>query len=220
MQPRFSRIEDALEALAAGLVVIVVDSEDRENEGDFVVAADRVTPEIIHFLVSHGRGQVCMPITSQIAERLQFTAMVKGSDKKLPNFTLPVDHVNCKTGISPVERCATIQAIMDESSRPADFDCPGHMFPLIARDGGVLTRQGHTEASVDLVRMAGLRPGAVLCEICSSDGRHMARRDELLSLAHDSRIPITTIDALVEHCSREARRGRCSESKSTLQPAH
>jgi 3,4-dihydroxy 2-butanone 4-phosphate synthase/GTP cyclohydrolase II len=199
MKSRFSRIEDALEALSAGLVVIAVDSEERENEGDFIAAADRVSPEMVHFLISHGRGQVCMPITQQTADRLQFSPMVAGRGKEMPNFTVPVDHSSCHTGISPVDRCATIRAIMDEQTLPEEFDRPGHMFPLIARDGGVLTRQGHTEASIDLVRLAGLRPGAVLCEICSNDGRHMATRDEMLDLAHDCRIPIITIDALIEY---------------------
>jgi len=218
MQPVFSRIEDALEALASGLLVIVVDSEDRENEGDFVAAAELVTPEVIHFLISHGRGQVCMPIPAQTAQRLQFNPMVAGLGKNMPNFTLPIDHVECLTGISPVERCRTIQAIMDENSRPADFACPGHMFPLIAREGGVLARQGHTEASVDLVRLAGLRAGAVLCEICSGDGRHMARRDELLSIAHESRIPITTIDALIDFRSREDRQSPILNPAAGVQP--
>jgi 3,4-dihydroxy 2-butanone 4-phosphate synthase/GTP cyclohydrolase II len=198
MRTSFSRIEDAFEALASGLVVIVVDSEDRENEGDFVASAELATPEMIHFLVSHGRGQVCMPITLQTAKRLQFQPMVTGGGKEMPNFTLPVDHISCKTGISPLERCATIQAIMNEETVAEEFDRPGHMFPLIARDGGVLVRQGHTEASIDLVRLAGLKPGAVLCEICSSDGRNMATRDELFSIADDCHLPIVTIDDLVE----------------------
>lgn len=205
MRKGFARIEDALEALANGLVVIVLDSEDRENEGDFVAAAEHVSPEMIHFLISHGRGQVCMPVARQTAERLQFVPMVTGLGKEMPNFTLPVDHVSCKTGISPLERCATIQAIMNEETRAEDFDRPGHMFPLVARDGGVLVRQGHTEASIDLVTLAGLRPGAVLCEICSSDGRNMAARDELLDLADDCRIPLVTIDALIEYRQRQER---------------
>jgi len=129
--------------------------------------------------------------------------MVPARGQEMPNFTVPVDHGNCKTGISPFERCATIRAIADEASRPEDFVRPGHMFPLVARDGGVLVRQGHTEASIDLVRMAGLRPAAVLCEICSNDGLHMARRDELLHLASDCHIPIVTIDNLIEVRQRE-----------------
>ena len=203
MKKVFCKIEDALEALASGLVVIVVDSEDRENEGDFVAAAERVTPEMVHFLISHGRGQVCMPVTQQTAKRLKFVPMVAGLGDQMPNFTVPVDHITCKTGISPLERCATIQAIASDESRAEEFCRPGHMFPLVAREGGVLVRQGHTEASVDLVSLAGLKPAAVLCEICSNDGRHMATRDELFSIALDCGIPITTIDALVEYRQRE-----------------
>jgi 3,4-dihydroxy 2-butanone 4-phosphate synthase/GTP cyclohydrolase II len=203
MKPALCRIEDALEALSVGLLAIVVDSEDRENEGDFIVAAEKVTPQIVHFLISQGRGQVCMPITRETAQRLQLEPMVGGQGKEMPNFTVPVDHFTCKTGISPFERCATIHAVVDEESRPDHFVRPGHLFPLVARDGGVLVRQGHTEASVDLVRMAGLQPAAVLCEICSSDGLNMATRDELLEMAADYRLPIVTIDALVEYRQKE-----------------
>jgi 3,4-dihydroxy 2-butanone 4-phosphate synthase / GTP cyclohydrolase II len=206
MKPVLHRIEDALEALSVGLLVIVVDSEDRENEGDFVVAAEKITPQIIHFLISQGRGQVCMPVTQATATRLNFQPMVTGQGKETPNFTVPVDHFTCKTGISPFERCATIHAIVDGDSRPEHFVRPGHLFPLVARDGGVLVRQGHTEASVDLVRMAGLHPAAVLCEICSSDGLHMATRDELMEMAVDYRLPIVTIDALVEYRQKEEAR--------------
>jgi len=198
-----SRIEDGLEALAMGLPVIVLDSEERENEGDFVVAAEKITPQLVHFLITYGRGQVCMPITSATAKRLDLQPMVPPRGKEVPNFTVPIDHGNCKTGISPFERCATIQAIVNEESRSEDFIRPGHMFPLVARDGGVLVRQGHTEASIDLVRMAGLAPAAVLCEICSNDGLHMARRDELLQLASDCHIPMVTIDNLIEVRQRE-----------------
>jgi 3,4-dihydroxy 2-butanone 4-phosphate synthase/GTP cyclohydrolase II len=200
---KFASIEDGLEALAIGLPVIVLDSEDRENEGDFVVAAEKITPALVHFLVTHGRGQVCMPVTSAIARRLNLQPMVANKDKGCPNFTVPVDHKTCKTGISPFERCATIQAILDEETRPQDFVRPGHMFPLVARDGGVLVRPGHTEASIDLCRMAGLAPAAVLCEICSSDGLHMARCEELLQLADDCHLPIITIDALIERRQQE-----------------
>jgi 3,4-dihydroxy 2-butanone 4-phosphate synthase/GTP cyclohydrolase II len=205
-----SRLEDGLEALALGLPIIVLDSEDREDEGDFVVAAEKITPQLVHFLITHGRGQVCMPVTSEIARRLALRPMVAACGKEMPNFTVPIDHASCKTGISPFERCATIQAIVDEASRPDDFVQPGHMFPLVARDEGVLARQGHTEASVDLVRMAGLRPAAVLCEICSSDGLHMARRDELLHLAADCNLPLVTIDSLIEVRQREQRTATCT----------
>ena len=199
MNTGFSPIEDALEALSIGLVTIVVDSEDRENEGDFVAAAEKVTPQTINFLITHGRGQVCMPITEATASRLELQPMVAGGGSDAPNFTIPVDHIDCQTGISPYERWATIQAIDDESSRPGDFARPGHLFPLVARDGGVLERPGHTEASIDLMRLAGLRPAAVLCEICSNNGLHMATRDELLELASEYQLPIITIDALIEY---------------------
>ena len=203
MKSPLCRIEDALEALSVGLLVIVVDSEERENEGDFVVAAEKVTPQIVHFLISQGRGQVCMPVTRETARRLQFEPMVSGQGHDTPNFTVPVDHASCKTGISPFERCATIHAIVDEETRPQDFVRPGHLFPLVARDGGVLARPGHTEASVDLVRLAGLSPAAVLCEICSNDGLNMATRDELFEMATDYRLPIVTIDALIEYRRKE-----------------
>ena len=194
----FSSIDEGLEALALGLPVIVLDSEEREDEGDFVVAAEKITPQLIHFLITHARGQVCMPVTKETARRLDLQPMVPPRGNEVPNFTVPIDHGNCKTGISPFERCATIRAIVDEDSRPEDFIRPGHMFPLVARDGGVLARPGHTEASIDLMRMAGLRPAAVLCEICSCDGLHMAKRDELLHIASDCKIPLLTIDALID----------------------
>jgi 3,4-dihydroxy 2-butanone 4-phosphate synthase/GTP cyclohydrolase II len=183
-----------------------LDSEERENEGDFVVAAEKTTPQLIHFLVTYGRGQVCMPVTSDLARRLDLKPMVTKVGPDVPNFMVPIDHGNCKTGISPLERCATILAMVDEESRAEDFVAPGHMFPLVARDGGVLARPGHTEASIDLVRMAGLKPAAVLCEICSSDGLHMAHRDELLALSADCHIPIVTIDALIELRRKEVAR--------------
>jgi 3,4-dihydroxy 2-butanone 4-phosphate synthase/GTP cyclohydrolase II len=203
MKSCFSTIEQALDAIWAGLLVIVVDSEDRENEGDFVAAAEKVTPQMIHFLTTHGRGQVCMPITAATAERLALEPMVQAQEPGMPNFTIPVDHRDCKTGISPTERCATIQAILQEESRPEDFCRPGHMFPLIAREGGVLTRPGHTEASIDLALLSGLSSAAVLCEICSSDGLNMATRDELLTLAGDYQLPIITIDALIDYRRKE-----------------
>ena len=196
----FATIEKAVHAIAAGRVVIVVDSEDREDEGDFVVAAEAITPEIIHFLISQGRGQLCMPVLPDLAERLRLEPMVKERpDESAPCFAIPVDHVTCKTGISPWERAYTIRAMLDPTSRADDFLRPGHIFPLIARPEGVLRRTGHTEAAVDLARLAGLTPAGVLCEICSRDGLHMADRQELFALAKEFRLPIVAIDELVEH---------------------
>src|SRR5579863_9439466 len=179
----FSRMEEAIEALAKGRVIIVADAEERENEGDFVVAAEKVTPEIIHFMISEARGQLCMPVLPEIARRLNLRPMVTSKSLSMPRFTIPVDHRFCRTGISPTERAFTIQMMIDSTTKPDDFVRPGHIFPLIAREGGVLERPGHTEATVDLMRMAGLKGAGVLCEICSRDGRNMATGDELMQIA-------------------------------------
>jgi 3,4-dihydroxy 2-butanone 4-phosphate synthase / GTP cyclohydrolase II len=194
-----SSIQAAIEAITAGRILIVVDSEERENEGDFLAAAQFVTSEMIHFMTSQGRGQLCMPVSTDIAERLDLIPMVARRELGSPCFTIPVDLGDCKTGISPMERARTIRAMLDPYSRPHDFVRPGHVFPLIAREGGVLARPGHTEASVDLTRLAGLAPAGVLCEICSRDGRDMARGEELWRLAEEFDLPIVTIDDLIEH---------------------
>jgi 3,4-dihydroxy 2-butanone 4-phosphate synthase/GTP cyclohydrolase II len=195
--PLYSKLEDALEALAQGRMIMVADSEDRENEADFLVAAEKMTAENVHFMISHGRGQLCMPVAPQIAKRLNLKAMVPRRSAQMPCFAVPVDHKLCKTGISPKERAFTIRKIVEDSSRPEDFSRPGHIFPLIARERGVLERQGHTEATVDLMRLAGLVPAGVLCEICSSDGQHMATGDELMEIAARHRLPIVAIDEVI-----------------------
>ena len=155
MSHEFSKIEEALEALAEGRLVIVVDDEDRENEGDFIAAAEKVTPEMIAFMITHGRGQVCMPIMPDLADRLDLHPMVETNTAphRTP-YTVTVDHVSCKTGISAAERARTVRAIIDPATKPADLVRPGHMFPLVAKEGGVLRRAGHTEATVDLARLA------------------------------------------------------------------
>src|ERR1700677_3571586 len=155
---QFSQIADALSALVQGRTIIVVDAEDRENEGDFVMAAEKVTAESIHFMISEGRGQLCTPILSETASRLHLKQMVPDRSEGMPCFTIPVDHALCRTGISPQERAFTVRGIADQGTKPRDFVRPGHVFPLIAREGGVLERPGHTEATVDLMRMAGLGP--------------------------------------------------------------
>lgn len=196
-----SRIEDALEALAEGRIVIVVDDEDRENEGDFVAAAEKVTPETIAFLIEHGRGQVCMPIMPDLAARLQLPMMVLDNTSPFRTpYTIPVDHVSCKTGISAAERAKTVRAIIDPATSPEDLVRPGHLFPLVAKEGGVLRRAGHTEATVDLVRLAGLNPAGVLCEIL--DGTGVAGRDRLHAIAREFSLPIVSIESLIRFRKR------------------
>jgi len=203
---QYAPIEEAIEALADGRVVIVVDSEERENEGDFLAAAETITPEIIHFMTTHGRGHFCMPVAEEIARQLDLRPMVARKSLTEPCFTIPVDHCQCATGISPAERAVTIRAMLDPSSTPDDFVRPGHVFPLIAEPEGVFRRQGHTEAAVDLARLAGLPPAGLLCEICSRDGLNMAVGPELMDLAAEFRLPLVTIDDLVAHRLRRAGR--------------
>lgn len=197
----FSKIEDALDAIAAGRVVIVVDDETRENEGDFVVAAEKVTPETIAFMISHGGGQLCMPIMPDLARRLELHPMVEmnTAPHRTP-FTVPVDHAGCRTGISAEERARTIRAIIDPATRPADLVRPGHLFPLVAMEGGVLRRAGHTEATVDLARLSGLQPAGVLIEIL--DGIHVASRGRLHEIAARFDLPIVSIEMLIGYRRR------------------
>src|SRR5580704_6680257 len=195
--PLYSKLEDALAALTQGRMIIVADSEDRENEADFLVAAEKITCEHVHFMISEGRGQLCLPVVPQVARRLSLKPMVTRRSPNTPCFAVPLDHSLCKTGISPKERAFTIRKIVDESSRPEDFCRPGHIFPLLARAGGLRERQGHTEATIDLMRLAGLAPAGVLCEICSRDGEHMATGEELIDLAKTLNLPMITIDDVI-----------------------
>ncbi len=205
MTSRFSTVEEAIETIAAGGVVIALDSEDRENEGDFIAAAEKITPQTIHLMISEGRGQLCMPILPDLADRLNISLMVPdATDESLPKFAVPLDHIRCETGISPLERTFTIQQIINPHSSPEEFIQPGHIFPLIAQPGGVLQRIGHTEASIDLARLAGLQPAAVLCEICSRDAMNMATGRELFEIAAEYNLPLITIDALIEFRQRES----------------
>ncbi len=199
----YSQVEDALEALAAGRVVIVVDDEARENEGDFIAAAEKLTPETVEFMITHGRGQLCMPIMPELAARLRLTMMVDPASNTAPYrtpFTIPVDHVSCHTGISAEERARTIRAIIDPKTQPEDLVRPGHLFPLVAKEGGVLRRAGHTEATVDLARMAGLAPAGVLCEIL--DGIGVASRQRLKELSEQFNLPMVTIESLIKYRKR------------------
>jgi 3,4-dihydroxy 2-butanone 4-phosphate synthase/GTP cyclohydrolase II len=201
MSNLFSTIDDALEALAAGRPIIVVDAEDRENEGDFVAAAELATPEIVEFMISQGRGLVCMPILPELADRLQLHPMVdhNTSPHRTP-YTVPVDHVSCHTGISAEERAFTIRSILDPKTRPKDLVRPGHLFPLVAKEGGVLRRAGHTEAAVDLARLAGLQPAGVICEI--TDGTKMAGRERLHQIAREFNLPMVSIEGLLRYRRR------------------
>ncbi|MGD9634028.1 MAG: 3,4-dihydroxy-2-butanone-4-phosphate synthase [Pirellulales bacterium] len=199
MSSRFSTIEDAVAAIAAGRVIVVVDAEDRENEGDFICAAEKATPETVNFMITYGRGQLCMPILPEVGERLQLHPMVETNTAPLgTNYTVPVDHRSTRTGITAAERSATILAICDPDSVPADFNRPGHLFPLVAKEGGVLRRAGHTEAAVDLARMAGLMPAGVLCEVLNDTGDR-ADRDELIALARRFDLPIISIEQLIAY---------------------
>ena len=199
MPDQFSSIDDAVAAIRRGEMVIVVDAEDRENEGDFVCAAEKASPDIVNFMIRHGRGQVCMPILPDLAKRLELPMMVETNSTPLGTaFTVPVDHRTARTGITAAERADTIAAMMDPASTPADFVRPGHLFPLVAKEGGVLRRAGHTEAAVDLARMADLAPAGVLCEILDDVGNR-ADREALFSLAREHGLEIISIEQLIRH---------------------
>ncbi|MFM7042994.1 MAG: 3,4-dihydroxy-2-butanone-4-phosphate synthase [Planctomycetaceae bacterium] len=195
----FSTIDDAVEAIRQGEIVIVVDAEDRENEGDFVCAADKASTEIVNFMIRHGRGQVRMPILPDVARQLDLPMMVDANSTPLGTaFTVPVDHRSARTGITAAERATAIAAILDPRSAATDFVRPGHLFPLVAKEGGVLRRAGHTEAAVDLARMAGSSPAGVLCEILDDTGNR-ADRDTLFALAAEHGLKIISIEQLIRH---------------------
>ncbi|MFW6024168.1 MAG: 3,4-dihydroxy-2-butanone-4-phosphate synthase [Dichotomicrobium sp.] len=195
---KFSRIETAIETIRQGGIIIVVDDEDRENEGDFICAAETITPEKVNFML-RGRGLLCVTLTEAAARRLDLAPAAK-SNTALQNtaFTVSVDHVSTNTGISAPERAATINALADPAARPEDFARPGHVFPIVGREGGVLIRAGHTEASIDLAALAGLAPAGVLIEILNEDGT-MARRDDLAQMAAQYGMPMITIADLIRY---------------------
>ncbi|PIC80286.1 bifunctional 3,4-dihydroxy-2-butanone-4-phosphate synthase/GTP cyclohydrolase II [Sporosarcina sp. P18a] len=195
----FHTIEEALEDLQQGKVVIVVDDEDRENEGDFVALADQITPEIINFMATKGRGLICVPITEQKAAQLGLQMMTdNNTDSHGTAFTISVDHRSTHTGISAFERADTIVKMMDPSATAGEFKRPGHIFPLVAKSGGVLERTGHTEAAVDLARLAGSASAGVICEIMSEDGT-MARVPELRQMAEELDLKLITIQDLIHY---------------------
>ena len=193
-------IKEALSQFKNGKMLIVVDDEDRENEGDFIIAAEKVTPKDINFMMKEGRGLICMPITPHHSNRLHLGPMVSNNTSiHETNFTVSVDAKrNTSTGISAQDRWQTIQVILEENSTPEDLGRPGHMFPLIAKEGGVLQRAGHTEAAVDLARLTGLKPASILVEIVDEDGT-MARRPKLEKLSKKYNLPLITIADLIEY---------------------
>lgn len=199
----FISIEDGIEELKKGKVLIVTDDKNRENEGDFIAIAETVTPEIVNFMVTHGRGLLCVPTTAEALERLNLSLMVdRNTALHETAFTVSVDAVEgTTTGISVYDRAITIRAMADSNSKPEDFARPGHIFPLMAAQGGVLRRAGHTEAVVDLARMAGFRPCGVLCEILDEDGT-MARAARLLEIAQQFDLGIIAINDLIEYRRR------------------
>lgn len=201
MEIKLDAIEDAIADIKAGKVIIVVDDEDRENEGDFLTAAENATPEVINFMATHGRGLICAPLTEQRCDELGLEPMVgKNTAVYETNFTVSVDlqGYGCTTGISASDRSKTIMALIDPNIDPSELGRPGHIFPLRSKDGGVLRRSGHTEATVDLARLAGFQPAGVLVEILKEDGE-MARLPDLIKIAEKHQLKIISIKDLIAY---------------------
>ncbi|MBL7776466.1 MAG: 3,4-dihydroxy-2-butanone-4-phosphate synthase, partial [Saprospiraceae bacterium] len=217
---QLNTIEEALIDLRAGKVIIVVDDEDRENEGDFICAAETITPEIINFMAMHGRGLICTPIEEKRAEELGLNLMVNANTALHETaFTVSIDLIGqgCSTGISAYDRATGIRHLTNPQAKPSDYARPGHIFPLRAKSGGVLRRTGHTEAAVDLARLAGFYPAGVLVEILNPDGS-MARLPQLLDVARQFDLKIISIDDLVAYRMRTERlvRRELATSMKTL----
>jgi 3,4-dihydroxy 2-butanone 4-phosphate synthase / GTP cyclohydrolase II len=215
---KMASIEDVIEQIRTGGMVVLVDDERRENEGDIIFAAEHATPEKINFMVTKGRGLVCVPMTETRANELNLSPMV-GDDQNTEShgtsFTVSVDvKAGTTTGISASDRAATVKALCDSNSRPSDFARPGHIFPLRAREGGVLRRAGHTEATVDLAQMAGLHPVGVLCEIMNEDGS-MARLPSLFEFAREHNLPVASIQDLISYRESREKIVQCT-SRTTL----
>ena len=195
----FHTIEEALEDLRRGKIILVTDDEDRENEGDFICAAQFATTENINFMATHGKGLICMPMSEEYVEKLKLPQMVENNtDNHETAFTVSIDHITTTTGISAVERSITALACVKENAKPEDFRRPGHMFPLKAKKNGVLERNGHTEATVDLCRLAGLKECGLCCEIMREDGT-MMRTEELSKLAQQYQMKFITIKNLQDY---------------------
>ena len=195
----FENVKKAIKALQEGKIILVTDDEDRENEGDLICSAESATTENVNFIATYAKGLICTPMSREIAQKLMFDPMVaNNTDNHETAFTVSVDYKDTTTGISAEERGLTARMCVAEDVRPADFRRPGHMFPLIAKDGGVLERNGHTEATVDLMRLAGLKPCGLCCEIMREDGT-MMRAEELHAFAKEHKLPYMTIKELQEY---------------------
>ena len=198
----FNTIEEALEDLRRGKIILVTDDEDRENEGDFICAAQFATTENINFMATHGKGLICMPMSEEYVEKLKLPQMVENNtDNHETAFTVSIDHLTTTTGISAVERSITALACVKKDAKPEDFRRPGHMFPLKAKKNGVLERNGHTEATVDLCRLAGFKECGLCCEIMREDGT-MMRTEELSKLAQQYQMKFITIKDLQDYRKR------------------
>jgi 3,4-dihydroxy 2-butanone 4-phosphate synthase/GTP cyclohydrolase II len=201
VEPTFATIEHAIEAIARGEIVIVVDAPNRENEGDFVMAAEKVTPDAVNFMVTHGRGLLCLPMSGERLDALKLRAMVPENEAETA-FTISIDmRAPRNTGISAYDRARTIRRALDADATAGEFRAPGHVFPLRARDGGVLERAGHTEAAVDLARLAGCKPAGAICEIMNEDGT-MARVPDLIEVAKSHGLLMITIEDLIAYRAR------------------
>lgn len=212
----FNTIEEAIEDIKQGKMIIVVDDEDRENEGDLVMAAEKVTPEAVNFMAMYGRGLICAPITEKRAEELDLPLMVGNSTDNMGTaFTVSVDYIKNSTGISAYDRADTVKALINSTTKPEELRRPGHIFPLIAREGGVLRRAGHTEAAVDLARLAGLYPAGLICEIMKEDGT-MARLPDLMNFAKQKGLKIITIEGLIKY--RKAKEKLVRQIARTILP--
>ena len=196
---KFNTIEEAISDIKDGKIIIVVDNPDRENEGDLLMAAEKVTGEAINFMAKYGRGLICMPVEEERLNELKIGPMVENNtDNHETAFTVAIDHASTTTGISAFERAITIQKVLDDNTKPEDFRRPGHVFPLVAKKDGVLERNGHTEAAVDLPKLAGLKGAGVICEIMKDDGT-MARTPDLVEFAKVHNLKIITIEELIKY---------------------
>lgn len=192
-------IEEAIEDLKRGKIIIVVDDEDRENEGDLLALAEFMTPETINFMATYGRGLICTPISQQLAQKLALNPMVSvNTDNHQTAFTVSIDHVDTTTGISAFERAMTIQKMLEPQAKDANFRKPGHVFPLIAKENGVLERRGHTEATIDLAKLCNSVPAGVICEIMGDDGK-MLRFNDLVKYAAQHHLKMISIEALATY---------------------